>query len=192
MKKLSLLLILVFAGSAFAGFSIGFKMLDLPSYTGYSTGQGVQIFTSEVPMIRIGAAASPEFRVEGLIGYDKISYDDDSDVEYSASLFAIGGSAFYVIANPANTVFSLGGSLVYSKTSSETDNVDGPETSGLSIYPIMRVDFAIPGAERFAFFTEFGLRYQKTSTDIDGDDYHHSDFGFYGSKNILGGAYYSF
>ena len=190
MKKLSLLMILVFAGSVFAGFSLGYKPLELPVYT-YFLVSG-ELLTDEVPMLRIGAAASPEFRVEGLIGYDKVSYDDDADNEYSGSIFAIGGSAFYVIANPANTVFSLGGSLVYSKFSSETNDVDGPETSGLSIYPIMRVDFAIPGAERFAFFTEFGLRYQKASTDIDGEDYHHSDFGFYGSKNILGGAYYSF
>ena len=57
----------------------------------------------------------------------------------------------------------------------------------------MRVDFAIPGAERFALFTEFGARYLSTTTDYgDGLEYKFTELSTWGSENILGGAYYSF
>ncbi|MCK4670904.1 MAG: hypothetical protein KAT47_00075 [Candidatus Aegiribacteria sp.] len=193
MKKVFLLFcLLAFAGTAFAGFSLGYKPISIP-YNVSSDGNA--LFTN-VNMLRVGFAASPEFRLEFLAGYDKVNVEYEiSGVSYDAheTIYVIGASGFYVIANPANTVFSIGLSFLYGKGTGEDDGVDIPETSGWGIYPIMRVDFAIPGAERFALFTEFGARYLSTTTDLDdGDEYKFTDLSTWGSENILGGAYYSF
>lgn len=189
-RVLAVLAVLALAGSAFAGFSIGYKQLDLPVGVNSSTDSDFDM----MHMIRLGFAASADFRIELLLGYDNVSFDDEIEpaTDGNRSNFAVGGSAFYVIAQPSFTVFSIGGSLVYNTTSGEDDgnNIDG--TTGLSIYPIMRVDFAIPGADRFALFTEFGGRYVKATTDTAGGDMTYSDFGTWGSENIIGGAYYSF
>jgi hypothetical protein len=189
-RLLTLVALLALSGTAMAGFSLGFKPLDLPQmvYDGSYDADGIN-------MLRIGWGASEDFRIEVLAGYEKVNLEesDSSSTEQSSSCFAMGLSGFYVIASPSNTVFSIGGSFVYSKTSSEYENVDGPETTGYSFYPIMRVDFAIPGAERFGLFTEFGARYVSATTSDDSDtEWKVSDFGTWGSENILGGAYYSF
>ena len=118
---------------------------------------------------------------------------DETTTELNGSCFAMGLSGFYVIAAPSNTVFSIGASFVYNKTSSEIENVDGPETSGYSFYPLMRIDFAIPGAERLGLFSEFGARYVSATTTDDSDtEWKATDFSTWGSQNILGGVYYSF
>jgi len=190
-RLLTLTALLVLSGTAVAGFSLGFKPLSLP------VGVDDSEYASDgINMLRIGWGASPEFRVEVLAGYEKVNFEfteGSTSTEYSGSCFALGISGFYVVAAPSNTVFSIGGSLVYDKTSSEYENVDGPETTGYSFYPLMRVDFAIPGAERFGLFTEFGARYvSATTTDDDDNEWKATDFGTWGSENILGGAYYSF
>ena len=60
----------------------------------------------------------------------------------------------------------------------------------------MRADYAVPGMNDVAFFSEFGMRYDKaTTTDETGaDDFEtsYSHFGTYGSPHILGGVYYRF
>jgi hypothetical protein len=180
--------LLVAGTSAAGGFSLGFKEVDVPTMV-------VDAGTAEmgsVGLLRLGSALSPEFRIEALLGYGKTSYDDDADNEYSTSTFAIGGSGFYVIASPSNTVFSIGGTLLYAKSSVD----DGPETSDLSILPLMRIDFAFPQVSQVAFFSEFGLRYDKATTTVEtsGDDFEttYSHFGTYNSPHILGGVYYSF
>lgn len=189
-RMLILFALLAFSGTALAGFSLGFKPLDLPYMV---DGTGSYADMTNVPMLRIGWGASPEFRIEVLAGYDKWTWDgSDGTSEANGSIFSMGGSAFYVIASPSNTICSIGGSFVYSKASGEVGNTDIPGTSGYSIYPIIRVDFAIPGAERFALFTEFGARYVSATTDYEAGDAKYSDFGTWGSENILGGAYYSF
>ena len=185
-RVLTFLAVLALASTTFAGFSLGYKPLDLPAYVGTNF-----LSAETVHMLRLGFAASPDFRIELLLGYDHVSWEDSSSDANGTNL-AFGGSAFYVIAAPSNTVFSIGGSLVYNKVTGEYNNSDMPETSGLSIYPVMRVDFAIPGAERFALFTEFGARYVSATTDNNGVDEKYSDFGVWGSDNVLGGAYYSF
>jgi len=190
-RVFAVLAVLALAGSAFAGFSIGYKPLDLPVGVTGST----MAFFDMMHMLRLGFAASSDFRIELLLGYDNVSFEDETAspvVDGNLSNFAVGGSAFYVIAHPSNTVFSVGGSLVYNSTSGEYNNTDIDGTTGLSIYPIMRVDFNIPGAERFALFTEFGARYVKATTDTATGDESYSDFGTWGSENIIGGAYYSF
>jgi hypothetical protein len=191
MRILALLAVLTLAGSAFAGFSIGFKQLDLP----YAVAGTSTAYFDAMNMLRLGFAASPDFRIELLLGYDNVSYKDETaspEIEGNLSNFAVGGSAFYVVAHPSNTVFSIGGSLVYNSTSGEYNNADIDGTTGLSIYPIARIDFSIPGADRFALFTELGARYVKANTDTSGGDLSYSDFGTWGSENIIGGAYYSF
>ncbi len=193
MKKVFLLFcLLAFAGTAFAGFSLGYKPLSIPAMV---SEDGNVLFTN-VYLLRMGFAASPDFRIELLAGYDKVDveYEDDgTSIEANETVFVIGASGFYVIANPANTVFSIGLSFLYGKGTGEVNGFDIPETSGIGIYPIMRVDFAIPGAERFALFTEFGTRYLSTSTENDdGADYKFTELSTWGSENILGGAYYSF
>ncbi len=190
-KMLTVAMLLALAGSAMAGFSIGFKPLGLPNMVSSMSSEPYS--TTSVPMLRVGWSASEDFRIELLGGYDKWTWEDEAnDADASGSTFGIGGSAFYVIASPANTVCSMGASFVYSTASGETNGNDGPSTTGISIYPILRVDFAIPGAERFALFTEFGARYMSATTDNDGNDLKYTDFGVWGSEQILGGAYYSF
>lgn len=193
MRFVAVALALALAGTAAAGgFSLGFKQVDLPVYV-ETAGDAMM---TDVALLRLGSALSPDFRIEALLGYAKSSYEDDEDWDASMSTFAIGGSGFYVIASPSNTVFSIGGTLLYAKTSSEEDGEDGPETSDLSILPVMRADFAVPGMERVAFFSEFGFRYDKATTTIEvgGDDFEtsYSHLGTFSSPNILGGVYYSF
>ncbi|MBD3369280.1 hypothetical protein GF402_02835 [Candidatus Fermentibacteria bacterium] len=187
--------VLVLAAGALAGgYSLGYKQMSIPAYVG--TEWLGDIYMTTVHMFRFGAAASPEFRVEALLGYSKYSVDYGDTVgteEYEASLYALGGSGYYVIAEPANTVASIGGSFVYVSSSSESDGVDGPSTSGFVITPVLRVDFAIPGAERFALFTEYGIKYASLTTEYSDnteDDY--SGYQIYGPPNVLAGAYYSF
>jgi hypothetical protein len=146
-------------------------------------------------MLRLGSALSPQFRVEALLGYMKDGYTVDvggTETDLDVSMFTIGGSAFYVVANPANTVFSVGGSIVYGSGTVDPEGGTDEETSVLAFYPVMRVDFAIPGAERFALFTEYGVRYVSATTSIDDDEYKFSELGTFGSDMIIGGAYYSF
>ncbi len=194
MKKVFLLFcLLAFASTAFAGFSLGYKPISIP-YNVSSDGNA--LFTN-VNLLRVGFAASPEFRLEFLAGYDKVNFEYEIEgvtFDSNETIYVIGASGFYVIAAPANTVFSIGLSFIYGKgTGEDVTGADEPETSGYGIYPIMRVDFAIPGAERFALFTEFGIRYLSTTTDLDdGDEYKFNDLSTWGSENILGGAYYSF
>lgn len=193
MRFVAVALALVIAGTAAAGgFSLGFKQVGLPVYV-ETAGDAMIVDAS---LLRLGSALSPDFRIEALLGYTKSNYEDDEDWEASMSTFAIGGSGFYVIANPSHTVFSIGGTLLYAKTSSVEDGEDGPETSDLSILPVMRADFAVPGMERVAFFSEFGFRYDKATTTVEvGDEdfeYSYSHLGTFSSPNILGGVYYSF
>lgn len=193
MKKVFLLFcLLAITGTAFAGFSLGYKPVAIP---GYVSGAGNVIF-ADVNLLRVGFAASPEFRLELLAGYDKLTFEVDiegTSVDAHETVYVIGASGFYVIAAPANTIFSIGLSFLYGKGTGEYGGVDINPTSGYAIYPIMRVDFAIPGAERFALFTEFGARYLSTTTDYgDGVEYKFTELSTWGSENILGGAYYSF
>jgi hypothetical protein len=191
MKGLLLAALAVMATMSFAGgFSLGFKEVELPIMV-----SDEDAYMGDMTMLRLGSSLSPEFRVEVLLGYDKQSFSvDDSD--YSASSFGIGGSAFYVIARPTYSVFSIGGSLVYGSTSTDYDGDDGPKTTDLSIFPVMRVDFSIPSLERVAFFSEFGARYDdaKTTLEQSGEDleWDYSRFGTFSSPHILGGVYYSF
>lgn len=188
MRVLAPLMLLLVSVSAFAGgFSLGFKEVEIPVYT---TGlSGAQM--TDIGLLRLGSALSPEFRIEVLLGYGKDSYETESaDADFST--FAIGGSGFYVIANPSNSVFSIGGSLIYAKT----NNGEDISTSDLTLLPVMRADYAVPGMSDVAFFSEFGLRYDKaTTTDETGSEdieYSYSHFGTYASPHILGGMYYSF
>jgi hypothetical protein len=189
-KLLVLLALLAITGTAFAGFSLGYKPLDLPTYV-YGSGSGMHFSAENMNLLRIGWGASPDFRIEILAGYDKVTWEVDT-LEASGSNFAMGASAFYVIAAPSNTVFSIGGSFLYNKSTGEYDNTDNPETTGYSFYPLMRIDFAIPGAERFALFTEFGGRYVSATTDYTSYEAKATEFSTWGSEHILGGAYYSF
>lgn len=193
MKKVFLLFcLLAFASTAFAGFSLGYKPINIP----YNVSSAGNVLFTNVNLLRVGFAASPEFRLEFLAGYDKVNFEYEisgESYDTNETVYVIGASGFYVIAQPANTVFSIGLSFIYGKGTGEEGGIDIPETSGYGIYPIMRVDFAIPGAERFALFTEFGIRYLSTTTDFDdGDEYKYNDLSTWGSENILGGAYYSF
>lgn len=193
MKKVFLLFcLLAFAGTAFAGFSLGYKQVDFPYYVYESE---IALYTN-VNLLRVGFAASTDFRLELLAGYDKANFEWEEDgvsTDANQTVYVIGASGFYVIASPANTVFSVGLSFLYGKGTGESNGYDGPETSGYGLYPIMRVDFAIPGAERFALFTEFGVRYISATTDLDGgDENKFNELSTWGSENILGGAYYSF
>ncbi len=188
MKAFVAVMLMATAASVCAGgFSLGFKELEVPFYV-WNGGSEM----ADIAMLRLGSSLSPDFRIEALLGYGKTSYEDDADVDWEYSTFAIGGSGFYVIAAPANTVFSIGGSLVYAKS----NNGEDVSTSDLSLFPLMRADFAVPGMNSVAFFSEFGLRYDKaTTTDESGsDDFEASisHFGTYGSPHVLGGVYYSF
>ncbi|MCD4670302.1 MAG: hypothetical protein K8S14_07640 [Actinomycetia bacterium] len=196
MKRVFLLIcVLAFAGTAFAGFSIGFKQTPIPTYV--SSGLNLQL--EDVYMLRIGAMASPQFRLEGYLGYGSEHFEIDPSTptaDWDATVMVFGAGGYYVIAAPANTSFSIGAQFLYAKTTSEVSGVDNPETTAWSLDPLMRIDFAIPGAERLAFFTEYGIRYANaTTTDDSGTtsvDYKWSGWQTYSPPNILAGAYYVF
>ena len=194
MKRVILLFcLLAFAGTSFAGFSLGFKYTEMPTYV-YDTG-GVE--TGDMYMLRFGAMASPTFRIEALAGYGKESFEvDPGTSDYDGTMYAIGAGGYYVMEAPANTSFSIGLQFIYGKSTYEVNGVDGPETSTYSIDPLMRIDFAIPGAERLAFFTEYGIRYANVTTTVEttgGDvDYNWSGYQTYSPMHILAGAYYVF
>ncbi len=194
MKRVFLLIcVLAFAGTAFAGFSIGFKQTPIPTYVGSN------LEVEDVYMLRIGAMASPSFRIEGYLGYGTEHLEIDPStptVDWDGTVMVFGAGGYYVIAAPANTSFSIGAQFLYAKTTSEASGVDNPETTAWSLDPLMRIDFAIPGAERLAFFTEYGIRYANaTTTDDTGAttvDYKWSGWQTYSPPNILAGAYYVF
>lgn len=196
MKRVFLLIsVLAFAGTAFAGFSIGFKQTPIPVYV--STGLYLEL--EDVYMLRIGGMASPDFRVEGYIGYGTEHLEVDPStptVDYDGTIMVFGAGGYYIIAAPANTSFSIGAQFLYAKSTYEVSGVDGPETTAWSLDPLMRIDFAIPGAERLAFFTEYGIRYASATTTVEsttGDvDYKWSGWQTYSPPNILAGAYYLF
>jgi hypothetical protein len=188
MKVLVPLMLLAISATALAGgFSLGFKEVEIP----YLTNGAGSVTMADLGLLRLGSALSPEFRIEVLLGYGNNRYEFE-DTDYDFSTFAIGGSGFYVVANPSNTVFSIGGSLIYAKS----NNGEDISTSDLTLLPVMRADYAVPGMSDVAFFSEFGLRYDKaTTTDETGSDdleYSYSHFGTYSSPHILGGMYYSF
>ena len=184
--------ILALAGVAFGGYSLGFKYTEVPTYV---TDAGPEV--EDMYMLRFGAMASPTFRVEALLGYAKESFEEDvTDSDWDGSMFAVGGAGYYVIADPANTQFSFGGQVLYAKTTYEANGEDGPETSAFSVSPLMRIDFAIPGAERFAMYTEYGIRYASATTTVEGaeedNEYKWSGYQTYSPMEILAGAYYTF
>lgn len=199
MKRVLLLVcLLALAGTSFAGFSIGFKHTEMPTYV----TTGGSLYLDDMYMLRLGFMASPQFRLEGLVGYAKESFEVDPDTsptsDLDASMMAFGGGGYYVIAMPANTSFSIGLQLIYGKSSGEAGGYDAPETTVLSVDPLMRIDFAIPGAERLAFYTEYGIRYATATTTVEGTggaddvDYKWSGYQTYSPMNILAGAYYVF
>lgn len=197
-RVLTLICLLAFAGSAFAQFSLGFNQVEIPTYVSVSGGM---LYTEDMNMLRIGSMFSPQFRVEGYIGYMKETFELDpqpaTPVEYEGSGMAFGAGGYYVIEAPANTSFSFGARFLYG-TSTWEAGTDETETTAWSLDPLMRIDFAIPGAERLAFFTEYGFRYANatsTFTDAgvqDPTDYKWSGFETYAPSNILAGAYYVF
>ena len=201
MKRVFVLIcVLAFAGTAFAGFSIGFKQTLVPKYVAIGTS-GASLSTDDMYLLRVGAMASPDFRIEGYLGYMKDSFEYDitgTSYDFDGSTMMFGAGGYYVIEAPANTSFSIGAQFLYGKSSSETDGVDGPETTSWCLDPLMRIDFAIPGAERLAFFTEYGIRYANATTTVEGTggdsdtDYKWSGWQTYAPTNILAGAYYIF
>lgn len=194
MKRVVLLFcLLALAGTSFAGFSLGFKHTEMPTYV----SDGGSVETDDLYMLRFGAMASPSFRIEVLAGYGKESFEmDPGTAEYDGTMYAFGAGGYYVIEAPANTSFSIGLQFLYGKSTYEVGGVDGPETSVYSIDPLMRIDFAIPGAERLAFFTEYGIRYANATTNVDlgTTDYDNKWSGYqtYSPMNILAGVYYVF
>lgn len=202
MKRVfTLICLLAFAGTAFAGFSIGFKQTEMPTYVSMSGGY-YSLDMEDMYLLRLGAMVSPEFRLEGYLGYEKMTFEVDPSStalpDYDGSAMAFGVGGYYVIEMPANTSFSLGAQILYGKSSYEVGSTNGPETTVLSIDPLMRIDFAIPGAERLAFFTEYGIRYAQVTTTVEGTggaddvDYKWSGYQTYSPANILAGAYYVF
>ncbi len=199
MKRVFVLIcLLAFAGTAFAGFSIGFNSVEVPWLISGTTGD---LETEDVYLIRFGAKASPEFRIEAYLGYEKQTYELDPQpavpVESTGSGTVFGGGGYYVIADPANTSFSIGVRFLYAATKIEQGTTDY-ETTSYAIDPLMRIDFAIPGAEQLALFTEYGFRYAKATmkTTVGGtasavDDVW-SGLATYAPPNILAGAYYIF
>lgn len=182
------LMLLVFSGSVFAslGFSFGIKPLEIPVDI-----NGSELDENEVVLLRLGTSLTPDIRVEMLGGYDKITEHEDG-IGHTFDLWALGVSGFYVIANPANTVCSAGISLMYSKCSGEDDNIAKPLVKSILIYPVMRFDYAIPGMEQIAFFTELGIRYTSATKDYEAVETDYTAFELWGSEHILGGVYYNF
>lgn len=200
MKRVFLLIcVLAFAGTAFAGFSIGFNHTLVP--TNVSSVSGGDMWTEDAYMLRLGFMASTDFRLEGYVGYVSESFEEDptstTPVEYEGSGMVFGGGGYYIIAAPANTSFSIGARFLYGSVTMES-GANEVETKSWSIDPLMRIDFAIPGAERLALFTEYGFRYANaTSTFTSGGtqsptENKWSGFSTYAPANILAGAYYIF
>jgi hypothetical protein len=196
MKRVfTLVCLLAFAGTAFAGFSIGFKQVELPTFV-----DDGDMYTMDMNLLRIGAMASPQFRIEGYLGYAKETYEWEEGTEtvnLDGSAYVFGAGGYYVIEMPANTSFSIGAQFLYGSSSSEYESVEGPSTSAWCLDPLMRIDFAIPGAERLAFFTEFGGRYANATTTVevvgaDDIEYKWNGLQTYAPDNILAGAYYVF
>ncbi|MEN8207707.1 MAG: hypothetical protein ABFR50_00495 [Candidatus Fermentibacteria bacterium] len=109
MKRVFLLVcLLAFAGTAFAGFSIGFNSVEVPWYV---EGDGY-LATEDMYLLRVGAMASPDFRIEGYLGYAKETFETDpmqtGTVDVTGSGMVFGAGAYYIIPNPANTQLSTG------------------------------------------------------------------------------------
>jgi len=200
-RVISLVCLLALAGTAFAGFSVGFTSVEVP----WMVSGGGSLETEDMYLLRVGAMASTDFRIEGYLGYEKQTYELDPQtvgtIEQTGSGTVFGGGGYYIIANPANTQFSIGLRFLYCMTNIEGGAVGALqqyETTSYAIDPLMRIDFAIPGAERLAFFTEYGFRYAKatmktTSAGVASttDDVW-SGLATYAPPNILAGAYYVF
>jgi hypothetical protein len=145
--------------------------------------------------------ASEDFRIEAYVGYEKQTYELDPQptvpVETTGSGTVFGAGGYYIIAAPANTSFSIGARFLYATTNID-EGATEYETTSYAIDPLMRVDFAIPGAERLAFFTEYGIRYAKATmkTTTGGvastTDLVWSGLATYAPPNILAGVYYIF
>ncbi len=203
MKRVfSLICVLAFAGTAVAGFSIGFTSVEVPWQV--SGGSGY-IVTEDVYLLRVGAMASADFRIEGYIGYEKQTHETDplqtGTVEVTGTGTVFGAGGYYIIAAPSNTSFSIGVRFLYSTTTIEEGSVAVPveyKTTSYAIDPLMRIDFAILGAERLAFFTEYGFRYAKATmeTTAGGTAQTYDDvwsgLATYAPPNILAGVYYIF
>ncbi len=199
MKRVLLLAcLLAMTGTALAGFSIGFNQVEIPWSV---SANAANVDTEDVYLLRFGAMFSPEFRAEAYVGYAKQSWELDPqpvvpvDPTGSGTVFGAGG--YYVIEAPANTSFSIGARFLYAKTTIESGTTEWATTS-YAIDPLMRIDFAIPGAEQLAFFTEYGVRYAKatTKTTVGGtagttDDVW-SGLATYAPPNVLAGVYYVF
>jgi hypothetical protein len=200
MKRVLLLAcLLAMTGTALAGFSIGFNQTKIP--TNVYDVVGGDIWVEDIYMLRLGAMFSPEFRVEGYIGYMKESFEEDppaiTPVEYEGSGMVFGAGGYYVIEAPANTSFSFGARFLYGSVNMES-GINQAETKSWCLDPLMRIDFAIPGAEQLAFFTEYGFRYANaTSTYTSGGTQSPTEnkwtgFQTYAPSNIIAGAYYVF
>ena len=68
-RMLTLLALLAISGTAMAGFSLGYKPLDLPVMVGLE-----DYSTDAINMLRIGWGASEDFRIEVLAGYQKVNW----------------------------------------------------------------------------------------------------------------------
>lgn len=190
MRIFAAVALLALAGAAFGGYSLGFKHA-------WVAADAENNMMADMYMLRFGSMVSPTFRMEGLLGYNKWSADvDPGEFEQDNTTWALGVSGYYLLADAANTEFSLGGQFIYAKNTGETDGEDDAETTGYVISPVMRIDFAIPGAERFALFTEYGIRYYSATTtdEVGGEDvdYNWSGHQTYAPGEILAGAYYTF
>ena len=199
MKRVFVLVcLLAFAGTAFAGFSIGFNQTEIPVMVDVSYGE---VYAEDMYMLRFGAMASPEFRLEGYVGYMKQTFELDPQptvpVELEGSAMAFGGGGYYVVEAPANTSFSMGARFLYGTSNFEAGTTEY-ETTSWCLDPLMRIDFAIPGAEQLAFFTEYGFRYASATgtTTVSGvqstTDDKWSGLATYSPPNVLAGAYYIF
>jgi len=186
------------AGTSLAGFSIGFNQTDIPWMVSAS---GADIYLEDMYLLRFGAMFSPDFRAEAYLGYEKQSWELDpqpvTPVEPNGSGTVFGAGGYYVMEAPANTSFSIGLRFLYGSVNVE-DGIYEFETTSYAIDPLMRIDFAIPGAEQLALFTEYGARYVKatTKTTVSGvasttDDVF-SGLWTYAPPNVLAGIYYVF
>ncbi len=200
MKRVfSLVCLLALTGTAFAGFSIGFNNTLIPVNVYNVTGG--DLWTEDIYMLRLGFMASPDFRLEGYVGYMKESFEEDppatTPVEFEGSGMIFGAGGYYVIAAPANTSFSIGARFLYGSVKMES-GVYEAETKSWCLDPLMRIDFAIPGAERLAIFTEYGFRYANATSTYtasgtqDPTENKWTGFQTYAPANVLAGAYYVF